>query len=260
MSSDQEVRYELMRPTEVIHRRKMFPLAYLPMGPIEWHGYHNPLGLDGIKAHELCLRAARQGGGLVYPVVWYGEHRESHLAEANPPNSRSVAEAMQLPPDRFQPGYMGGDTVVDQALFFQSLLFHVCYQIASVGFEAIYLVAGHGPLIPYATLVAQVFERRTGVKVEAEHTGRGVEGYVEGHGGRFETGVIMATRPELVDLSQLPEGERDHPRLVGIAGEDPRVGSKEIGETFVPRCVEHMIEKARKLLERPVSDGDLRIV
>ena len=65
-----EVRYELMRPAELIRRREACPLAYLPLGPIEWHGWHNPSGLDGIKAHELCLRAARKGAGWCFP--WCG--------------------------------------------------------------------------------------------------------------------------------------------------------------------------------------------
>ena len=212
----EEVRYELMRPAEVIRRREACPLAYLPMGPVEWHGWHNPLGLDGIKVHELCLRAARKGGGLVFPVMWYGEHRESHLAEANRPARSRVAQAMKLPEENVAEGCMGGETVGAQAKLFIDLVFHTLYQLRSLGFEAVFLVAGHGPLLPYITLVTDLFERRTGVKVAAEHTGRMVEGFVEGHGGRLETGVILATRPELVDLSQLPDG--DPGQIVGVAG------------------------------------------
>ena len=253
----EEVRYELMRPAEVIRQREACPLAYVPMGPIEWHGWHNPLGLDGIKAHELCLRAARKGGGLVFPVVWYGEHRESHLAEANRPASPGIAEAMKLPKENFGQGYMGQQTVGQQAQLFLDLVFHILYQMKSLGFQAVYLVAGHGPLLPYLTLVGKLFERRTGVKVAAEHTGAMVDGFAEGHGGRLETGVILTTRPELVDLSQLPDG--DPAQIVGVAGQDPREQSQQTGDAFVPLCVEHMIEQARVLLERDPSDGRLVI-
>ena len=252
-----EVRYELMRPADVLRRREACPLAYLPLGPIEWHGWHNPFGLDGIKAHELCLRAARKGGGLVFPVVWYGEHRESHLAEANRPVRADIAREMKLPLDSFDHGYMGERTVGQQAQLFLDLALHILYQLKSLGFQAIYLVAGHGPLLPYLTLAANLFERRTGIKVLAEHTGRMVDGFKEGHAGRLETGVMLATRPELVDLSQLPEG--DPAQLVGIAGQDPRVQSQPTGEAFVPLCVEHMVHQASRLLERDASDGRLVI-
>ena len=253
----EEVRYELMRPAEVIRRREACPLAYLPMGPIEWHGWHNPLGLDGIKAHELCLRAARKGGGLVFPVVWYGEHRESHLAEANRPASPGIAEAMKLPKENFDPGYMGGQTVGQQAQLYLDLVSHILHQLRSLGFQAVYLLAGHGPLLPYITLVGTCFERRTGVKVAAEHTGCLVDGFDEGHGGRFETGVMLATRPELVDLGQLPGG--DPAQIVGVAGQDPREHSQQTGDAFVPLCVERMVEQARMLIEREPSDGRLVI-
>lgn len=36
--------YELLRPAEVVGRRTVCPLAYLPLGGIEWDGPHNPLG------------------------------------------------------------------------------------------------------------------------------------------------------------------------------------------------------------------------
>jgi creatinine amidohydrolase len=253
----EEIRYELMRPTEVIRRREACPLAYLPLGPIEWHGLQNPMGLDGIKAHELCLRAARKGGGLVFPVVWYGEHRESHLAEANRPASPSIAEAMKLPKASFDEGYMGERTVGQQAQLFLDLVFHILYQLKSLGFQAIYLVAGHGPLLPYLTLTGNLFERRTGVKVATEHTGAMVDGFTEGHGGRLETGVIMTTRPELVDLNQLPEG--DSTQIVGVAGQDPRKESQQTGDAFVPLCIEHMVKQAKILLDRDPSDGRLTI-
>ena len=68
---------------------------------------------------------------------------------------------------------------------------------------------------------------------------------------------MLATRPELVDLSQLPEG--DPAQLVGIAGQDPRDQPQPTGEAFVPLCVEHMVHQASRLLERDASDGRLVI-
>ncbi len=43
------------------------PLLYLPYGMCEPHGHHNALRLDGLKAYEICVRAAEEGGGVVAP-------------------------------------------------------------------------------------------------------------------------------------------------------------------------------------------------
>lgn len=257
MTDNQEVRYEMMRPGDLVRRRRACPLAYLPMGVIEWHGMHNAVGLDGIKSHELCIRAARKTGGLVFPVPWYGEVRESNLADANPPVKKAIAQLMALPAENFDRGHMGGKSIAEQARFFQELVFHIYYQIRSLGFKAIYVVLGHGPTLPWATLAGELFERETGIKVNAELTGYMVEGFEEFHAGRLETGLLMALRPELVDLAELPDG--DSSKLVGMAGLDPRHGAAEAGEAFLKALLDHMVEQAGQLLQRPVSDGSLSI-
>ena len=164
---------------------------------------------------------------------------------------------MALPAENFDRGYMGGKSTAEQARFFQELIFHVYYQIRSLGFKAIYVVVGHGPMLPWAAVAGQLFERETGIKVNAEHTGGMAEGFKTGHGGRMETGLLMALRPELVDLAELPDG--DSSNLVGMAGLDPRQGAAEAGQAFLTALIDHMVEQAGQLLKRPVSDGSMRI-
>ena len=252
-----DVCYELLRPSQVVERRRTCPLAYLPLGVIEWHGLQNPLGLDGLKVHELCVRAAAKGGGLVFPVPWYGEHRESYLVEANVPIKSAIANEMGLPATNFDPGYMGGRTIIEQSLFYQDLLYHIYYQIRSLGFQAIYVLVGHGPLKNYAILTSKVFERATGIKMEVSFAADLVDGYREDHAGRYETGVMMELRPELVDLTTLPDGDKSE--LVGIAGEDPRVGSAELGKAFVERCVDRLVKAGSELIARASSDGSMGV-
>jgi len=71
-----EVRYERLRPAQIVAAREACPVAYLPIGTIEWHGRHNPIGVDTLKAHQLAIRCAQVGGGLVFPPLYYGESRE----------------------------------------------------------------------------------------------------------------------------------------------------------------------------------------
>lgn len=44
----------------------------MPCRVLEWHGEQNPFGLDFVKAHSLCVRAAQAAGGVVVPPVWTG--------------------------------------------------------------------------------------------------------------------------------------------------------------------------------------------
>lgn len=52
-----------LRPQEVLAEMSRFPVVYWPLGLIEWHGPHLPLGVDAFNAEAVALRAAEAGGG-----------------------------------------------------------------------------------------------------------------------------------------------------------------------------------------------------
>src|SRR5262245_31885742 len=62
-----EPRHELLYGEELFDRIRERPLAWLPLGILEHHGEHLPWGLDGLKAHAVCLRLAARLGGVVLP-------------------------------------------------------------------------------------------------------------------------------------------------------------------------------------------------
>ena len=47
-------------------------IVIVPVGALEQHGHHLPLGVDGILAAEIARRVARRVDGLVAPTVSYG--------------------------------------------------------------------------------------------------------------------------------------------------------------------------------------------
>src|SRR5215472_2204397 len=61
------VQFELMRPPQIVEARERYPVAYLPLGPLEWHGPHLPMGTDAIHAHRVAVEVARRVGGVVFP-------------------------------------------------------------------------------------------------------------------------------------------------------------------------------------------------
>ena len=66
-----KVQYEEMLPHELEAALAEFPVAYVPVGSLEWHGRHLPLGNDSIKAHAMLVKVAEQFGGVVYPPLWF---------------------------------------------------------------------------------------------------------------------------------------------------------------------------------------------
>jgi hypothetical protein len=77
------VRYEEMLPHEIAEARTRRPVAYLPIGTLEWHGEHLCVGNDAVKAQALAVRLAEEGGGLAFPALFWGENRESNLMESD---------------------------------------------------------------------------------------------------------------------------------------------------------------------------------
>ena len=138
----QEVRYEYLRPRRIVAAREACAIAYLPLGTLEWHGPHNPVGVDGLKAHALAVRCAQAGGGLVFPTVYYGESREEGLMEVGAADHPAIWEAMKLPAANFAPGYMRFSPQ-QQYEHYQHHLLHCMFEIQSLGFQVIVLVAGH---------------------------------------------------------------------------------------------------------------------
>src|SRR5262249_51500199 len=70
------VRFELLRPAEIIAERERFPVVFQPLGPLEWHGPHLPYGTDPLHAEDVARRTAEAIGGLVMPTLYWGSERE----------------------------------------------------------------------------------------------------------------------------------------------------------------------------------------
>ncbi len=245
-----KVRYEQMLPHEIVEKRKEKPAAYLPIGGVEWHGKHNCLGLDTIKAHEICIKCAEKSGGLVFPPLFYGEPREDYLIETDHDEEDRVKDIMQIPPENFENGYLE-ENKTEADLNYVKLLLRNLKQIKSLNFELIILFAGHYPLLSHARSAVELFN----LEMRGNSQAWATSGYelvqdelpeAGDHAAAWETSLMMYLRPELVDLNKLPEdGE-----LVGVMGRDPRKhASKEYGEKGVKLVVEKINKKINKLLD-----------
>jgi creatinine amidohydrolase len=259
---DTEVRYHMLRPAEIVARRNEAPVAYLPIGGLEWHGIHNAPGADTLQAEGLALALARRGGGLVFPPLYYGESRSEALMEANAADREAIAAGMDLAPENFslerQPF-----SPMEQMINYQKLLLHILAEIQSLGFRLGVIVAGHYPLIDHANAAVSLFNQQRfqgslGAKrqkmlawalVDYQFC-RDAYGETAGdHAGGWETSHMMALHPQTVDLSLLPEKGQ---KLVGAGGHmAPQDSTAAFGQETIDHAVERILPEVRHRLENP---------
>jgi len=245
-----KVRYEEMLPHEIVAARTACAVAYVPLGGVEWHGEHNCVGLDTVKIHALALKCAEAHGGLVMPPLFFGEPRESHLMEANSGHAALIAEKMGLPAGSFAPGYMNTSRLEEHERYIR-LLVHVLFEMQSLGFRAIVLMAGHYPLLRHARAAVEIYGLEgisrawacTGYELVRDEIPEAGD-----HAAAWETSLMLALRPDLVDLSRLP-GSGLPEALIGVHGRDPRkFASAEYGQRGVEAIVRRIGEKVREML------------
>ena len=65
--STTEVRLERLRPAEISAALERAPIAWIPLGALEFHADHLPNGTDSTTARALLVAAAERIGGVVLP-------------------------------------------------------------------------------------------------------------------------------------------------------------------------------------------------
>ncbi len=259
MTSEVEVRYHMLRPGQVVARRKDTPVVYIPIGTLEWHGVHNPLGADTLQAEGLAILCARKGGGLVFPPLYYGESRVEGLMEANATDRDKISELMELSPDNFLRDRMP-HTAMQQAENYQNLLLHILGEAQSLGFALGVLVVGHYPLIDHVRAAALRFnQQRT---PDGQRGGMMVWALLDfllvqdrwaeagDHAGSWETSHLMALHPQTVDLGELPPKGRP---MVGVHSKTlpPQDSTEEFGRETLEASADVAVREVRHRLEHP---------
>ena len=156
---------EFMRPGQICSCRDKADVAFLPLGALEWHGIHSPVGTDAIKSRGVCCAAAQKlGGGAVFPPLVWGVPRDSFFMDNNGGHDDLIASAYGIDDEVTKViSPHGGVDQQEQWLAYQRLVRMSLEQIAGFGFRSIYICSGHNPLVHWARPVAKAFSRVTGM-------------------------------------------------------------------------------------------------
>jgi len=197
------VRYELLRPGEIVAERERCPVAYVPLGPLEWHSVHMPLGTDPLNAQAVALQVAERVGGVVLPPFFWGTERErppEMVADLGFARGQYVV-GMDFPANSLPSLYCREEFLALLVRELVGLLIRQQYRL-------IVLVNGHGARNQLDTL------QRLSIELSATSPARvllttawpahGDLDTFTGHADAGETSVMMALYPESVDLGALP--------------------------------------------------------
>jgi creatinine amidohydrolase len=242
------MRAETLRPEQIQEILRQVPLVYQPIGTIEWHGQHLPIGNDALKAHGICLRAAGLTGGLVMPPLYWGVD-SLRASEGEWLEGMDAAAGFELPGSIYRISHEVFETLIEEMLV----------EIFRQGVRLVVLLTGHNARVQ-ETIIRCVAER-----INAARPDRYVWALSEyepvkpdlipdagDHAAKWETSLMMALHPEAVDMSRLPaEGD-----LLAIGGIDPRTeASVEYGEQGVELVAEQIAQRVGELLARYAPEG-----
>ncbi len=192
-------------------------IVYIPLGAIEWHGLHLPIGLDSMTSHGLCLRVAATIGGLVMPPLYYGM-------------TGSI-------------GHHPWTILLEQERTFLAILRDTLARLEAFEVKLAVVFTGHfgkRQLAALEILKKEWTDEKRTMKLLVLSINQCPETTMIGdHGALFETSLLNQLHPELVHLEKLPDLE-SHPAddpdgdswgvhrrdpdniLFGILGDDPR--------------------------------------
>jgi creatinine amidohydrolase len=162
-------------------------VCVIPLGIIEKHGPHLPLGSDLFESREVAFSAAKKEYAVVFPPYYFGQ----------------IFEA------KHQPGAMAYSAELTW-----KLLEETCTELSRNGLKKIILLNGHGgnnsflqyfcqsQLASRKDYIVVLFTPETDPSVQKEIKNL-KKASLDGHAGEDETSMIYSINPALVDQGAL---------------------------------------------------------
>jgi len=182
-------------------------LVLVPIGSCEKHGAHIPLGTDSFITIGVAEQAARKAGVLHTPLVPIG-YSPHHMGEVD----------------------QGTGTLTFSAETFNRICYEIGRSLVFHGFNKLVYATHHGSNSKIIDPFLRRLRYETGAfvafyKTPTERECTVVADIIEGppeetpgwHSGEIETSMILASHPDLVDMSRAVQDRAHAPRWMGPA-------------------------------------------
>jgi creatinine amidohydrolase len=235
-AADKPKRFEEVAGFEVPELSSRYSIAILPLGSLEFHGPHNPIGSDFIIISGIAERVAARTNGLLFPTLAFTQC---------PAHTAHFTGTMSIRPEVM-------------TMYIADILRNVLH----LGFRRIFVLNGHdGNIGPGRGALAQVadeskdsallftswWEFLPGDMMKSLGMFRQGNGG-HGHGGPLETSAVAAFRPDLIHLDRA----KDLPEPPDLSGGTPYFLQKSTAKDwpgYSGNVSEASAEKGRKLVQ-----------
>ncbi len=265
-----EIRFELLRPQQIIEEQKRCSLIFIPVAGLEYHGPHLPLGVDSLNAtltaYEICRRL---GKGVVLPTLYWSTERErpGWMAENLGFRSTDWIVGMDFPTAAWKSHYY-------QEHIFGFVLVNKIKMLICHGYEVLVIVNGHGA-VNHIAAIDRISKHYSHTSDSLVVWGLAlpkklIEKNMVGHADLYETSLMLYYQTllgsdSLVDLSTLPRkdipirypdysivdgyGFSENPDPEKVVRKDPRNASEKFGKEIHEEVVKEFIALTESALK-----------
>jgi len=258
------VKFEMLRPNELLNEKKQCPVVYLPIGPLEWHGPHLPYGMDPLNAYAVATRIAKNVGGVVLPTLYWGTERER-----SPKMLKDIGFSgdewiigMDFPANSIKSLYAKED-------IFGIVVREYLNMLIDLNYKLIVIVNGHGAEnhIDVLLRLAKEFTAESNCIVHYVMALIVEDGIQDlGHATKLETSILSYLHPDCVDINELPQKNQplkniDYAIVDGDAfsgrpnadytvTHDPRDAAAEFGRESIDHTVSYLSKEIADIIKR----------
>jgi creatinine amidohydrolase len=267
---EREIKFELLRPSQLIDEQKRCSLVFVPVAGLEYHGPHLPLGVDPLNAsftaYEVCKRMEK---GVVLPTLFWSTERErpGWMAENLGFRCTDWIVGMDFPSATWKSHYY-------QEHIFGLVLASKIEMLTNHDYKVVVIVNGHGAINHIAAIdrISKHYSHTSdslvvwGLALPREL----IDKNLVGHADLYEISLMLYYQTllgsdSLVDLSALPEknipirypdysivdgyGFSENPDPDKIVKTDPRDASEKFGKEIHDQVVGEFITLTESALK-----------